>query len=238
MLSYCSATYLDASPAAQPIIASLSRRRAMRRVASASFRLTMRLCYSACWRVLARVASAKPFSAFPSPCNPNHYLACAFPLFSFGALRYALLLRCLCSLCVAIAVHGSASLYSSSAMPGFTVRRRCRSYHRWAFPFHSFTMPRHSWPCVAITLIYASHFCCSSHPCNTFLVLRRSIQRSSAAIPRCAFLMLRLTPQRSCGATRLNTIRCHSLAIPMHTPSTLLPLNSIPILLHPCLCYA
>lgn len=81
-------------------------------------------CVNACWRVLARVASARRFYAFPSPCNPKHYLAFAFPLFSFGPQCSTVLLRCLCSLCFAIAVHGSASLYSSSAIPGFAVRRQ------------------------------------------------------------------------------------------------------------------
>lgn len=91
-------------------------------------------------------------------------------------------------------------------MPGFAVRRRCRSYHRWAFPFHSFTMPRHSWPCVAITLIYASHFCCSSHPCNTFLVLRRSIQRSPAANHSAPTLLLHMAPRGYANALRLYSL--------------------------------
>lgn len=94
----------------------------------------------------------------------------------------------------------------ASAMPGFAVRRRCRSYHRWAFPFHSFTMPRHSWPCVAITLIYASHFCCSSHPCNTFLVLRRSIQRSPAANHSAPMLLLHMAPRGYANALRLYSL--------------------------------
>ena len=55
--SYCSATYLDALPAALPVSTLLSLRRAMRRVASASLCLTMRLCYSARWRVLTRVSA-------------------------------------------------------------------------------------------------------------------------------------------------------------------------------------
>ena len=52
-------------------------------------------CVNACWRVLARVASARRFYAFPSPCNPKHYLAFAFPLFSFGLQCSTVLLRCL-----------------------------------------------------------------------------------------------------------------------------------------------
>lgn len=90
-------------------------------------------CVNACWRVLARVASARRFYAFPSPCNPNHYLAYAFPLFSFGPQCSAVLLRCLCSLCIAIAVHGSASLYSSSAMPMIAVRRPNSTLLSFAF---------------------------------------------------------------------------------------------------------
>lgn len=37
--------------------------------------------------------------AFPSPCNPKHYLACAFPLFPFGSLGCTILLRGLASTC-------------------------------------------------------------------------------------------------------------------------------------------
>lgn len=55
-------------------------------------------CVNACWRVLARVASARRFYA-------NHYLACAFPLFSFVPQCSTVLLRFLDSLYVAIAVH-------------------------------------------------------------------------------------------------------------------------------------
>lgn len=47
---------------------------------------------------------------------------------------------------------------------------------------------------------FSSLFCCSSHSSSTFLVLRSSIQRCSSAIPRCAFLMLRKPPRRSCRA--------------------------------------
>ena len=73
-------------------------------------------CVNACWRVLARVASARRFYAFPSPCNPKHYLACAFPLFSYGSQCSIVLLRCLDSLSVADTVHIIAVPFPSIAL--------------------------------------------------------------------------------------------------------------------------
>jgi len=46
-------------------------------------------------------SSARRFYAFPSHYKTNHYIAYAFPLFSFGSLGFTILLRCLDSLCVA-----------------------------------------------------------------------------------------------------------------------------------------
>lgn len=156
-------------------------------------------------------------------------------------------------------------------MPGFSVHRRCRSYHRWAFPFNClaklrwafqlpyktapsfcdandchrsrcysnlyspialpsnsihcpcFSKPRFSLaslnistpphivvsPCRRFSMQFQCiplQICCDSAERCTFLVLRRSIQRSSAANHSAPTLLLHMAPRDYANALRLSSV--------------------------------